>query len=324
MRSAVRPVILETVEYQKGSMHEVADIATSNVEEKEQIQKLLADGFKHYSVADNGSCRLAEQAIAKALANSAIPASEIGTVLFGSESFWDVDQTYSKQTFSLEHQLFRANIYNALELNGLGSANLMGYWANGCANVGVALQLAAGLIQAESSKAVLIVYIDRHPEDQTRIIHNGITVASDICLALILAGEGAQGPALSLVVPFSDLSLMRVRERDSLENYLISYARSTKYAIDHFLQVSGRKITDFSGLIAPNFTMHYMRLQYSSARHCIDMLNMGSKAEIAHATSADPFVTLKNMEGTGDSERLLMLMGPFMWAFVLLTYEGEN
>ncbi|GGX60112.1 hypothetical protein GCM10007385_31710 [Tateyamaria omphalii] len=309
-------------------MREVADIVTSGAEEDEQVKKLLADGFKQYSVAEEGSCRLAEKAIAKALANSTVPVEEIDTVLFGSESFWDVDQTYSKQTFPLEHQLFRANIYNALELNGLGNANLMGYWANGCANIGLALQTASALIQTERSKSVLVVYIDRHPAHETRIIHKGITVASDICLALILAGNVGKGPELSLVVPYSDLSLMRVRERDSLEKYLVNYARSTKKAVDHFLEESKRSLADFSELLTPNFTMDYMRLQYSSVRSCVDMLNMDSKAEIAHATSADPFVTLRNMRvphgGNGDVERLVMLMGPFMWAFVLLTYKGDE
>ncbi|MCP3670195.1 MAG: hypothetical protein GY814_07145 [Gammaproteobacteria bacterium] len=315
---------INTIAYSTGDTVSLNNIVPGSHDEAQQIELLLKDGFKFFSTSKVSASKLASFSMRSAIQKSTIPASMIDMVLFGSESIWDADPLYTtaNNTYEHKHQLFRSNIHNAVNDSGLGHARLLGYWLNGCANLGVGLDMAAGMIESGRSKAVMLVYTDKHPPKQSRIMHKGMSMASDVSIALILTRDKAHGHYLKHVVNYTDMSLLKIHEQQSSAQYLAAYAQATKNADDYFARNTGYSAADFSIVVTPNYAKSYMKFQLSYLELAMEQVFMASKECIAHASCCDPFVSLQILEGQpahqDTAEKLLMLTGPYMWSFIVV------
>src|SRR4051794_28335702 len=108
--------LVTAISYHLGDLQPLGSAARDS-EEQDAVNNLLALGFETYARSSRRTCGLAAASIRGTLSKIGVDPSEIETVLFATESFWDVDPVRVQEPFQ-----FRAEMYQALWEVGLKGA----------------------------------------------------------------------------------------------------------------------------------------------------------------------------------------------------------
>ncbi len=248
---------------------------------------------------------LVKESIAGTLLQSSVDVERIDTLIFTTESFWDLGDIPS------------ASILGVLCDLGLEHARPVGLWLSGCANVITAVRCAADMISAGSSENVLLVAAERVAPAESRMLMSPLPAAilSDAALSCIISSQRTDGYIVGATVHVSDLSWSKEK---SSKARALRMTRSLRSLAQDYERQAGRSVDSYGCVVTPNYYTWFLQPMLEMIG--VDPANIfdPTKTEIAHAFSMDVLMNLTHVPPLSEP-CLVFAAGPYSWHLIELT-----
>jgi hypothetical protein len=282
------------------------------------IDFLKSDGFVSFRRSRVSVAEMAGRAVQHCLARSDVPAREIDTVLFSTESFWDGGEGPT-DPIAVRNAVLSVLFGDC----GLSEAHIQACWTNECANLSATLSLARALVMSESSRNVLVVVGDRQDTHVPRLMPNGASVMSDVAAAALVT-QDPEGPALRHVVTHNAPDVFAAERSNDVQRKTQAMMSALQRFASRVEVVTGRAVTDYSLVLTDN--LHSMYLDFICEGLGLDPVRtrQPSKADFAHGFSLDGLLGLEAI-GRDDlpKDEPIAILNVIPWSFGFSVLEAS-
>jgi 3-oxoacyl-[acyl-carrier-protein] synthase-3 len=271
--TSARQVYLSEFSFELGALREISDLRGDI--DASVVETFLGLGLRHYRFSDVPASVLAVRSLERTLVNQQENTPDL--VLYCSTRIAE----YSKEI---------ADFVKAYATLGLATTPVVGVSMNGCANFGVAVEMAQAVVLTGQASCVAIVTADVCVDPAERVTMNNSAILSDSaasCLVSEVATEG--GYAVRAISTATDLRI----------NSTIDFIKAYRFASAGVRQVT-RRVLDRAGVeICDLDRLITMNLQPNTLRFYL--LETGFKGKTsgdqmlsrnAHAFGADIIMNL--------------------------------
>jgi 3-oxoacyl-[acyl-carrier-protein] synthase-3 len=260
-------------------------------------------GLGSYRASPFGVTELASRACAETLRQTRIDPADVEALVFTTMSLRSAE-TYRKGFRALHAGL------------GLRRAMPLGIFGAECADLPLALRVAADMILARGLSNVLVVTSDVAGTER-RLMDGMVSVFSDGAASCLLSGKGVRGYAIEAIAHHCSIDMWDVDPRTNLMAHLKGGTAGSAEAVRRALSESGTQPADYQRLLTGNYNRSVLRTFASQLGFADEQMFADNVARVGHAYSADTLINLKNLRAAGglaDGERALMLgSGPNAW-----------
>lgn len=304
---------------------------------EDELARLQADGFETYRQSPLAAWQMASEALRRMLETSPQARTEVGVVVFASESVFDPDAPPKES--NPPRLGVRDDLVRAVASNRLFECDISGAWLNGCANSATAFEYLNALLGSRGYSSGVLVTTDRFGQAESRLVPPKRTermklhgVGSDVATAVrVVRGSEGRGPLRYLSSHFASSSKNHLEHeligqgRNDFA-YIVELAKLARRAATVFAKSSGVRLGDVEHVVFGNYLRSELNLFLTGLGVTEGQLRMSSKKNYGHAVSSDSFLTLHEALGQqlfrpGDRIALVGL-GPFSIGITLLVYEG--
>ncbi|MET0793584.1 MAG: 3-oxoacyl-[acyl-carrier-protein] synthase III C-terminal domain-containing protein [Polyangiaceae bacterium] len=306
-------VYVRSIAYVLGRILPIAD-ALVDRGPPDLLAKLLAAGFRSYSVSELSAPRLAREALAATLTRSERSASSIDAVVYATCSFWG----------DSVGELHRASIHrDVLAPLGLDHVALHGVGLAESGNFASALRTARNLLRCGDARNVLVVTTDRVPNrtEEYRAMPSAVTINSDGAAACLVSSEPGAGFELEEVAQVSSPKMLLHRKGEGLQKYLEIVA-GLRAAFDAVRRRLAVRAEDYAALVTNNYAPATLANFAQAVGVVPERVFIDNVARFGHAFAADNLINIDDLCRSGGlrkGDRLLALStGPLTWGAVSL------
>lgn len=217
------------------------------------------------------------------------------------------------------------NVAISQMLSGLGLRDpaILGVSLGQCANSQLALQQAAALIESGRADNVLIVCVDKMPEEASRLVAPKISMISD-CASAVRVSSSAEGAEYLLLDSFLrvNVGLGLVDPEVRFSEYLSGVGEGFVAAVAEAMRRTGLSVPELHAILPNNYNRWIARAVTGLAGFTAAQLYLDNVPRMAHAGASDTFVNLRDytLERAPQAGQSLLLLAtaPNMWGVAIL------
>lgn len=283
------------------------------------LDRLVKNGFRTCSVADEPPTKLGARSVAATLARAGIDAAQVDAVIYSTVSFGR-DETEAPLPEPRRRWRVRdAVIDHILKPNGLLHCRLFGgIWLAGSGNLASIWRLARSLILVQGYRTVLCVTADAVPRGRTqfRAMRDGIAVVGDGAASCIVSSAGPGPYVLEGLGQAVSPRISGLGARHALQKR-VEIMFGIRTAAKRLYEATDTDAHAYRWLITNNYAEatrnEFAQITGIGTERAYD----GSVARVGHALAADPLINLAELDATSPldpGERVLLLAtGPLTW-----------
>jgi 3-oxoacyl-[acyl-carrier-protein] synthase-3 len=273
------------------------------------LANLQAVGVAAFSVSRRSPAELAAACAKRTLWKAKTDPAEVDLLFYATTTFG-------------EPRFYGGDVQAMIGRLGLVNAYPVGVTLSECANVVIALALAADALRSGRCRNALIVTADKVLEGESRVVPPEVSVGSDCAASVLLTSQGT-GPwellgGERLIIPLDGEG----RAHEDFARYLKTSARGIQEITGRTLAAAGREPDDFSWLITNNYNQSVSRLFASQSGFDPAKVYTANIARYGHGFGADNLINLSDCAGEHPPDAgdlvLLLASGPNMWATAVL------
>ncbi|HVR11755.1 MAG TPA: 3-oxoacyl-[acyl-carrier-protein] synthase III C-terminal domain-containing protein [Thermoanaerobaculia bacterium] len=273
------------------------------------LANLKAVGVECFSASRQSPADLAASCVSRTLWKAKTDPASVDLLFYATSTFGE-PSFYGRDVQALIGRL------------GLVNAYPIGVTLSECANVVIALALAADTLQLGRCRNALVVTTDKVLDGESRVVPPEVSVGSDCAASVLVCGEGT-GPwellaTERLLIPLEGEG----RAHENFAGYLKMSAQGIQKVTARTLSALGLKPDDFTWLITNNYNQSVARLYASQSGFDLAKVYTANISRYGHCFGADNLINLSDCAGehppaAGDLV-LLLASGPNMWATAVL------
>jgi 3-oxoacyl-[acyl-carrier-protein] synthase-3 len=300
-------VYLKGISYELGEPRGIQQLSEVQ-QDPELLERLLSVGIASYSSNRQTPAEMAAACAARTLWKTKTDPKTVDLLIFATSSFW-------------EPQFYGRDIHWLITKLGLDNAYPLGVTLSECANLLVALSVAADSLRQGRSRRVLVVTADKVRDGETRIVPPEVSVASDAAASVLVTLDAGPYELLATDRYMIPLAFERAAH-ENFTQYLKTSARGIYVIAERTLAAVGKRAEDFSRLITNNYNLSVSKLFATQSGFDLDRVYTANIARYGHGFGADNLVNLADCAGENpplpDDLFCLLASGPNMWATAVL------
>ena len=275
-----RTATLSSLAYELGRPRSITELG-----ELQELPELLAAlsskeaGLGYFLESEATLCDLAQSAAEQTLEESGVAPRNIGAVIFASDSFRNIPEQYAELGRFLE----------SLELSGAYPLNIT---LSDCANVQIALRVAASLVRSGELDHVLLVSADlaHYASPGTRIIGNGIAIASDAAACALISAEDSAPLVIKAVAQETAVELLDPGDDDHV--LLASRVKAHRALFGRLFAAAALSATGVRQVFANNFARNVLRIFMADNGFSEDQVYLDNVRRVGHCLGSDCLINL--------------------------------
>lgn len=283
------------------------------------LDRLVKNGFRACSVADEPATKLGARSVAATLACDGIDASEVDAVIYSSGSFGRDESAAPVPETRRRWAVRDAVTIDVLEPNGLLNCPLFGgIWLAGSGNLACIWRLARSLVLVHGYRTVLCVTADAIPRGRTqyRAMRDGIAVLGDGAASCIVSSDGPGPFVLEGVGQTASPRLSGLGSRHALQKR-VEIMSGIRTAAKRLYETTATDADAYRWLVTNNYASSTRNEFAQIVGIGTERAYEGSVARVGHALAADPLINLGELEAASpldpDQRVLLLATGPLTW-----------
>ncbi len=305
---------MEKTIYLKGVSYELAEPSSINqLEEAQQSPDLLANlqatGIAAYSRSRQSPAAMAAACAARTLWKAKVDPKDVDLLVFATSSFWE-PRFYGKDIQGLITKLRLENAYP------------IGVTLSECANLIIAIAMAANTLRQGRYRNALVVTADKVRDGETRIVPPEVSVASDAAASVLLTCEEKGQYELVATEQYMIPLAYEQSAHENFAQYLQTSAKGIREISQRTLNAVRKAPEDFSWLITNNYNLSVANLFATQSGFALDQVYTKNIARYGHGFGADNLINLYDCAGENPPEPgdlfCLLASGPNMWATAVL------
>ncbi len=295
------------------------------------LDRLVNNGFRTCSVADEPATKLGARSVAATLACDGIDASEIDAVIYSQASFGR-DETGApllpepRRRWGMRDTV----VDHVLRPNGLLNCRLFGgIWLAGSGNLASIWRLARSLVLVRGYRTVLCVTADAVPRGrrQFRAMRDGIAVIGDGAASCIVSSDGPGQYVLEGVGQVASPRLSGLGSRHALQKR-VEIMSGIRTAAKRLYETTATDANAYRWLVTNNYARSTRNEFAQITGIGTERAYEGSVARVGHALAADHVINLTELEATSpldpDQRVLLLATGPLTWGASAVRKTAPN